>query len=81
MTNNKQQTAVEWLVEKINEQKAWANPQQLKPLIKQAKEKDREQKKHAYDWGETNGADECNGDGATHENFEQYYQENYGGNK
>jgi hypothetical protein len=42
---------------------------------------DREQKKHAYDWGETNGADECNGDGATHENFEQYYQENYGGNK
>jgi hypothetical protein len=81
MTNNKQQTAVEWLVEKINEQKAWANPQQLKPLIDQAKEKDREQKKHAYDWGETNGADECNGDGATHENFEQYYQETYGGNK
>jgi len=39
MTNNKQQTAVEWLVEKINEQKAWANPQQLKPLIKQAQEK------------------------------------------
>jgi flagellar biosynthesis/type III secretory pathway protein FliH len=43
MTNNKQQTAVEWLVEKINEQKAWANPQQLKPLIDQAKEKDKEQ--------------------------------------
>jgi hypothetical protein len=43
MSNNKQQTAVEWLVEKINEQKAWANPQQLKPLIKQAKEMEKEQ--------------------------------------
>ena len=43
MTNTKQQTAVEWLVEKINEQKAWANPQQLKPLIDQAKEKEKEQ--------------------------------------
>ena len=43
MTNTKQQTAVEWLVEKINEQKAWANPQQLKPLIKQATEMEKEQ--------------------------------------
>jgi hypothetical protein len=72
MTNNKQQTAVEWLV------KEYHLPPDS-PLVHQAKEMDREQKKHAYDWGETNGADECNGDGATHENFEQYYQETYGG--
>jgi hypothetical protein len=49
--NNKQQTAVEWLVEKINEQKAWANPQQLKPLIDQAKEMEKErQEKLSESW-------------------------------
>jgi uncharacterized protein YoaH (UPF0181 family) len=74
--SNKQQTAVEWL-----EQEMLKGNLSLKEILIQAKEMDREQKKHAYDWGETNGADECNGDGATHENFEQYYQETYGGNK
>jgi hypothetical protein len=78
MTNNKQQTAVEWLVEKINEQKAWANPQQLKPLIKQAKEMNKEQ--HLKTWG--NGW--VNGD-IPMDNYESvaenYYNEMYGGNK
>jgi hypothetical protein len=76
MNNNKQQTTVEWI-----EQEMLKGNLSLKEILIQAKEMDREQKKHAYDWGETNGADECNGDGATHENFEQYYQETYGGNK
>jgi len=40
----KQQTAVEWLVEKINYHKAWANPEQLEPLIEQAKEMEGQQK-------------------------------------
>ena len=83
MTNqNKQQTAVEWFYdEMIKFLKLRSKYSTDREIFKQAKEMDREQKKHAYDWGETNGADECNGDGATHENFEQYYQETYGGNK
>jgi len=40
---NKQETAVEWLVEKINYHKAWANPEQLEPLIEQAKEMEKQQ--------------------------------------
>ena len=79
MTNNKQQTAVEWFLDQLLKDGYIKRLPVLQ--LQQAKEMDREQKKHAYDWGETNGADECNGDGATHENFEQYYQENYGGNK
>jgi hypothetical protein len=79
MSNNKQQTAVEWFLDQLLKDGYIKRLPVLQ--LQQAKEMDREQKKHAYDWGETNGADECNGDGATHENFEQYYQENYGGNK
>jgi hypothetical protein len=80
MTNNKQQTTLEWFAFELS--KLGLLPDGVPDdIYKQAKEMDREQKKHAYDWGETNGADECNGDGATHENFEQYYQETYGGNK
>jgi hypothetical protein len=86
---SKQQTAVDWLIEQLQKTRDWQrvineaneSSSSVRNVIKEAKEMDREQKKHAYDWGETNGADECNGDGATHENFEQYYQETYGGNK
>ena len=86
---SKQQTAVDWLIEQLQKTRDYqrvineANQSgsSVRDVIKEAKEMEKEQKKHAYDWGETNGADECNGDGATHENFEQYYQETYGGNK
>jgi hypothetical protein len=66
--SNKQQTAVEWLSKKT-----------FIPvyLLEQAKEMEKERLKRAYDWGETNASDECNGDGATHENFEQYFEETY----
>jgi hypothetical protein len=77
--SNKQQTAVEWFLDQLLKDGYIKRLPVLQ--LQQAKEMDREQKKHAYDWGETNGADECSGDGATHENFEQYYQETYGGNK
>jgi len=77
MTNNKQQTAVEWL-EKQTRKSEWHSLKRGE-IFEQAKEMEKEQKKHAYDWGETNAADECNGDGATHENFEEYYKETYGG--
>jgi hypothetical protein len=80
---NKQQTAVEWLSEQFDSivELYPSQFERVNRAIEQAKEMEKERKKHAYDWGETNGADECNGDGATHENFEQYYQETYGGNK
>jgi hypothetical protein len=88
MSNEKEIGAVEWLIENLNHlemKKSLYKPIDFRikkqRIIDQAKEMDKEQKKHAYDWGETNGADGCNGDGATHENFEQYYQETYGGNK
>ena len=87
--SNKQQTAVDWFIQQLQQTRDFqrvineANQSStyVRSVIQQAKEMEKEQKKHAYDWGETNGADECNGDGATHENFEQYYQETYGGNK
>jgi hypothetical protein len=74
MSNETKQTAVEWLVEKINEQKAWANPQQLKPLIKQAKEIEKEQIEEAYKYARAHWSRE---DG----NAERYYNETYGSNK
>jgi hypothetical protein len=74
MSNETKQTAVEWLVEKINEQKAWANPQQLKPLIKQAKEIEKEQIEEAYKYARAHWSRE---DG----NAERYYEQTYGSNK
>ena len=60
------QTAVEWLVEKIQ----YANPSfKFDALIRQAKEIEREQIIDAYDKGEFNQG--CN------EDAEQYYNENY----
>ena len=70
---DKNLTAVEWLVEKINEQKAWANPQQLKPLIEQAKEMEKEKLKDSWVEGSIKWG--------TNRTFEQYYNETYGGNK
>jgi hypothetical protein len=66
----KQQTAIEWLVEEINKQKAWANPQQLEPLIDYALKKEKEQIKDA--------AKSCNYiGGATNIEAEQYYNETF----
>jgi hypothetical protein len=82
MTNNKQQTAVEQFAIALYEGGyLQGNGDEIQKLLEHHLEMEKEQKKNAYDWGETNGADECNGDGATHENFEQYYEETYGGNK
>ena len=56
------QSAVEWLVEKINYHKAWANPEQLEPLIEQAKEMEdkriKNERVEAYNNGFINGV--CN---------------------
>lgn len=68
MSNNKQQTAVEWLEETM-----------LKPLIQwpddiweQAKEMEKEQIEKAYNDAIMKGRQEDGG---------QYYNETYGGNK
>jgi hypothetical protein len=76
------QTAVEWLIKEFS---AILGPIKTEPMqdmllgdaFKKAKAMEKEQIKHAYDWGETNASDECNGDGPTHDNFEQYYNETY----
>ena len=60
----KQQTAVEWLV------KEYHLPQDS-PLVRQAKEMDKQQKIDAYDYHRCIG---------NFENGEQYYNETYGKN-
>lgn len=72
MTNNKQQTAVEWFIEQLrnNENIRWRGTNIIE-LGEQAKEMDKEQKINAHidgqsswKWGET---------------AEQWYNETYGG--
>jgi hypothetical protein len=73
MTNNKQQTAVEWLqsieLERDLTLADW----------KKAKEMEKERLEKAYDTGNYDGHDACYGHGATYQNFDQYYEQTYGG--
>jgi ABC-type bacteriocin/lantibiotic exporter with double-glycine peptidase domain len=82
MTNNKQQTAVEWLADKIEilHYNYWAEHiskdeknQRLKQLKEQAKEMEMEQK--ANTWNNAINAVEKD----KWESFEQYYEQTYGG--
>jgi hypothetical protein len=67
MTNNKQQTAVEWLI------KIYLQTNKIDNFdIEQAKEMQKEQHKNTWYAGEK--------DGAIHE-FEYYWEETYGGSK
>jgi DNA uptake protein ComE-like DNA-binding protein len=80
MTNNKQQTAVEWLEEQIE----WYNKELLFDLmheIQKAKEMEKEQKKECWDVAHQAGRFE--GKGIAEKNwqtFEQYSNETYGNN-
>ncbi len=70
MTNNKQQTAVEWLIEKCA--CADLRPELWEIIKQQAKEMEKEQIQDAYKADMYPiGDDEA----------EQYYNETYGGNK
>jgi hypothetical protein len=74
MKNNKQQTAVEWLIEQLHYKYGgtdffWTNMDE----IEQAKEMDKEQK--ANTWNNAINAVEKD----KWESFEQYYNETYGG--
>jgi hypothetical protein len=75
MSNNKQQTAVEWLAEQM----LW--DEFHNPYLKQAKEMEKEQMdKVAGDWW-NEGASYMHDGGRRYESFEQYYELTYGGNK
>jgi hypothetical protein len=90
MTSNKQQTAVEWYIEKLLDLDyeyakglitlaVWS--ERKKSLIEQAKEMEKEQKKECWDVAHQAGRFE--GKGIAEKNwqtFEQYYNETYGKN-
>jgi hypothetical protein len=91
MTNNKQQTAVEWLVEQFKEYD-FADVKDtenyiikmqsfvLTEKLEKAKEMDKQQKKECWDVAHQAGRFE--GKGIAEKNwqtFEQYYNETYGG--
>jgi len=65
MSNNKQQTAVEWL-----EQEMLKPNLSMKEILKQAKEMERQQIKSAY----------FQGWGSEMKTSEQYYEQTYGNN-
>jgi hypothetical protein len=82
MTNNKQQTAVEWFNSKIKQLEFWVETKQITweeyhkekdKLIEQAKEMEKEQK--ANTWNNAINAVEKD----KWESFEQYYEQTYGG--
>jgi hypothetical protein len=88
MTNNKQQTAVDWLVEQLNEKidfiplDKWG---MIRDIIEQAKEMEKEQIVNT--WSQATTLDyEIGLLDASYilcqiHNAEQYYNETYGGNK
>jgi hypothetical protein len=80
MTNNKQQTAVEWLIEQLNS-KYGGNDFLITHIneIGKAKEMDKEQMdKVAEDWW-NEGARSAYDGKRKYESFEQYYEQTYGG--
>jgi TFIIF-interacting CTD phosphatase-like protein len=72
MTNNKQQTAVEWLVEQLSTQFTYGQKIQFERLFEMAKERDKEQKLNMFNCGRQY---QVTGEGT----FKQVYQEIYGG--
>jgi hypothetical protein len=85
MTNNKQQTAVEWLAEQMEilHYDYWAEHiskdeknQRLKQLKEQAKEMEKERIENAYNKGTVHGIDYP--ESTLPLTGEQYYNETYG---
>lgn len=44
----RKQSSIDWLVEEINKQKAWADPSRLEPIIEKAKAMHKEEVQDAY---------------------------------
>ena len=72
----KKQSSIDWLVEEINKQKAWADPSNLEPIIKQAKAMHKEEIVDAYREGRT---DQQSQEAFYHRNAELYFNETFGG--
>ncbi len=78
MSNEKQQTAVEWLY--LQMKKYCDDSNVPNDLLEQAKEIEKEQIINAFEQGENNSVDYFNPENRIKES-EQYYNETYGGNK
>jgi len=80
MTNNKQQTEVEWLIEQLLTQFTYGQKIQFERLFEMAKERDKAEKiKFATDfffwwYNQTSGTN-------TYEAVEKFYEQTYGGKK
>jgi hypothetical protein len=74
MTNNKQQTAVEWLVEQLSTQFTYGQKIKFERLFEMAKERDKEQKLNMFNCGRQY---QVTGEGT----FKQVYQEIYEGSE
>jgi len=82
MENNKQQTAVDWLIKEIDSQYPNINILWKQRMIEQAKQMHKEQTKSAYNKGyqdgEIDSLDLFTGDVEYFNDAEQYYNETYG---
>jgi hypothetical protein len=79
MTNNKQQSAVEWLIEHYTFADLTADSWQM--IQQQAKEMEKEQ--HATTWDKSMDNLDARGGNIVRAwvDFDEYYNETYGGNK
>jgi hypothetical protein len=78
MTNNKQQTAVEWLVEQLSTQFTYGQKIQFERLFEMAKEMEKEQIINAFLNGDKT---DCTSEQNIEEFADQYYNETYGYDK
>ena len=74
MSNNKQQTTVEWI-----EQEMLKPNLSMKEILNQAKEKEKNQ--HANTWDDSRVEDKGDNYIGKQKSFNDYYNEKYGGNK
>ena len=70
------QNSIDWLVEEINKQKAWADPSKLEPIIQQAKVMHKEEIVKAYNRDVINKKQNW-----AIENGERYYNLHYKGDQ
>lgn len=84
MSNNKQQTAVDWLIDKLTDtQFLWLSDKpemfHLIKIINQAKEM--EKKQHANTWDDSRVEDKGDNYIGKQKSFNDYWNETYGGDK
>lgn len=64
-------TAVEWLVNELNNQKCWADPARIEIIVQQALELEKEQIKYAFNEGWVHG------NNCIDKPSKEYYNETY----